>query len=359
MSTQRVLCLAAAVFLLTAAAVAQVDRSRLNGQVQDESGASIPGARVRVQNPATGFQRETTTGNEGYFDFPAVPTGTYEVSVEKEGFTPAKSTGVVLAVGQTRTLNYRMQVGTLATQIEIQAAATPLEQTTADLGSVVASRQIRDIPINGRNWSFLMALAPGAVNTGDGTQNSIRFFGRYRDENYWTFDGVDATGIKDPRQEGGLRLVISLDAISEFKVNSSSYTAETGTGAGAQINLVSRSGTNNFHGGLFWFVRNDRFDARRPFDPSDNPDFRLNQYGGNLGGPVVRDRTFFFVNYEGLQQRLGQAAVNGLVPSALLRQRVAQTSPALASVVNAYPVGQAATADPLVDRFTGVFRNRW
>lgn len=359
MRTQRVLCLAAAVFLLTAAAVAQVDRSRLNGQVQDESGASIPGARVTVQNPATGFQRETTTGSEGFFDFPGLPTGMYEVSVEKDGFTPAKSSGVVLAVGQARTLNFRLPLATLATQIEVQAAATPLEQTTADLGSVVASRQIRDIPINGRNWSFLMALAPGAVNTGNGTQNSIRFFGRYRDENNWTFDGVDATGIKDPRQEGGLRLVISLDAISEFKVNSSSYTAESGTGAGAQINLVSRSGTNSFHGGLFWFVRNDRFDARRPFDPSDNPDFRLNQYGGNLGGPVVRDRTFFFVNYEGLQQRLGQAAVNGLVPSALLRQRVAQTSPALASVVNAYPVGQAATADPLVDRFTGVFRNRW
>lgn len=359
MKTRRVLCLAAVALLLPAAAVAQVDRSRLNGQVLDETGASIPDATVVMQNPATGFQREATTGREGYFDFPAVPTGTYEVSVEKDGFTPAKSSGVVLAVGQTRTLNFRLQVGTVATQVEIQAEATPLEQATADLGSVVASRQIRDIPINGRNWSFLMALAPGAVNTGDGTQNSIRFFGRYRDENYWTFDGVDATGIKDPRQEGRLRLVISIDAISEFKVNSSSYTAESGTGAGAQINLVSRSGTNSFHGGLFWFVRNDRFDARRPFDPSDNPDFRLNQYGGNLGGPVVRDRTFFFVNYEGLQQRLGQAAVNGLVPSALLRQRVAQTSPALGSVVSAYPAGQTATADPLVDRFTGVFRNRW
>lgn len=359
MNANRVFGLVGAVCVLAMAALAQVDRSRLNGQVLDESGASIPGALVRIANAATGFSREAATTNEGYYDFPAVPVGTYEVTVAKDGFAPARTAGVVLAVGQQRTQNFRLQVGQVATQVEIQADATPLEQTSADLGSVVGARQIKDIPINGRNWSFLMALAPGAINTGDGTQNSIRFFGRYRDENYWTFDGVDATGIKDPRQEGGLRLVISLDSISEFKVNSSSYTAETGTGAGAQINLVSRSGTNDFHGGVFWFVRNDRFDARRPFDPSDNPDFRLNQFGGNLGGPVVRDRTFFFVNYEGLQQRLGQAAVNGLVPSALLRQRVAQTSPALANVVNAFPVGQAATSDPLVDRYTGVFRNRW
>jgi len=359
MQKRQVWSLFFAAAMLAAVAFAQVDRSRLNGQVLDESGASIPGAKVSIVNPETGFSRETETTSDGLFVFPAVPVGTYDVSVTKDGFTLAKATGVVLAVGQQRNLDFRLQVGTVATAVEIQANATPLEQTSADLGSVVGFRQIKDIPINGRNWSFLMALAPGAINTGDGTQNSIRFFGRYRDENYWTFDGVDATGIKDPRQEGGLRLVISLDSISEFKVNSSSYTAETGTSAGAQINLVSRSGTNDFHGGVFWFVRNDRFDARRPFDPSDNPDFRLNQFGGNLGGPIVRDRTFFFVNYEGLQQRLGQAAVNGLVPSALLRQRVAATSPALASVVNAYPVGQSPTSDPLVDRFTGVFRNRW
>ncbi|MGB9611320.1 MAG: carboxypeptidase-like regulatory domain-containing protein, partial [Bryobacteraceae bacterium] len=239
-----------AALLLAAPLCGQVDRSRLSGQVFDESGASIPGAKVQIVNPATGLSRETETTNEGYYVFSAVPTGSYEVTVTKDCFTPAKMNGVVLGVGQQRTLDFRLQVGTLSTAVEIQAEATPLDQATADIGSVIGQRQVREIPINGRNWSFLMALAPGAINTGDGTQNSIRFFGRYRDENYWTFDGVDATGIKDPRQEGGLRLVISLDSISEFKVNSSSYTAETGTSAGAQINLVSRSGTNDLHGGL-------------------------------------------------------------------------------------------------------------
>ncbi len=338
---------------------AQVDRSTLTGSVTDPSGAGVPAARVQVKAAQTGFSRELLTSNEGSYRFAALPVGVYEVTVSRDGFASARAEGVAMAVGQQRTLNFQLTVGAVATQVEVKADATPLEQTSADIGSVVAERQIKNIPINGRNWSALMALAPGAVNSGDGTQNSIRFFGRYRDENYWTFDGVDATGVKDPRQEGGLRLVISLDAIAEFKVNSSSYTAETGTSAGAQINLVSKTGANDFHGAAFWFVRNDRFDARRPFDPSNNPDFRLNQFGGNLGGRIIKDRTFFFVNYEGLQQRLGQSAVNGLVPSALLRARVSTTSPALRDVVNAYPVGQESTSDPLVDRFTGIFRNRW
>lgn len=337
----------------------QVDRAILNGTVRDATGAAIPNARVQVKAPQTGFTREVLTSSEGFYRFAALPVGTYDVSISKEGFSNARSEAVVLSVGQTRTLDVELAVGTIATQVEVSATATPLEQTTADIGSVVGEQQIKNIPINGRNWSFLMALAPGAINAGDGTQNSIRFFGRYRDENYWTFDGVDATGVKDPRQEGGLRLVISLDSIAEFKVNSSSYTAETGTSAGSQINLVSKSGSNDFHGAVFHFFRNDVLDARRPFDPSNNPDFRLNQFGGNVGGRIVRDRTFFFVNYEGLQQRLGQAAVNGLVPSASFRQQVAATSPSLSSVVNAYPAGQERTADVRVDRYTGVFRNRW
>jgi hypothetical protein len=335
---------------------AQVDRAVLNGTVTDPAGAAVPGAKITVQNTATGYTRELVTGDSGFFRLAALPVGSFQVTVSKEGFKQAKFENVQLQVGVTRTLDAQLEVGAVSTSVEVTAAATTLEQTTADIGSVIESRQIKDIPINGRNWSFLMALAPGAVNTGEGTQNSIRFFGRSRDENYWSYDGVDATGIKDPRQEGGLRLVVSLDSIAEFKVNSSSYTAEGGSGAGAQINLVSKSGTNAFHGSAFEYLRNDVFDARRPFDPAQIPDFRLNQFGGNFGGPIVKDRTFFFLNYEGLQQRLGQSAVNGLVPSASFRQRTPQ---ALQSVVNAYPVGQERTSDPDVDRFTGVFRNRW
>jgi hypothetical protein len=206
---------------------------------------------------------------------------------------------------------------------------------------------MRNIPLNGRHWASLMMLAPGAVNVGEGNQNSIRFFGRPRDDNNWTFDGVDATGIKDPRQEGNLRLVISTDAIAEFRINSLPFTAEGGIGGGAQINLVSKTGTNEFHGSLYEYLRNSALDARRPFDGPDVPPFRLNQFGGNLGGPILKNKTFFFANYEGLLQRLTITRADGLVPSASFRQR---TPDSLRSIVNAYPMGNAATSNADVDR---------
>jgi hypothetical protein len=164
-----------------------------------------------------------------------------------------------------------------------------------------------------------MALAPGAINTGEGNQQSIRFVGRARDDNNWTFDGVDATGVKDPRQEAALRLVISTDSIAEFRVNSTLYSAESGSGSGAQVNVVSKSGTNAFHGSIFEFLRNEALDSRNPFDTVKNP-FRLNQFGGNAGGPILKNRTFFFANYEGLRQRVGQTTRND-VPSAQFRAR--------------------------------------
>ncbi|MBL8179217.1 MAG: TonB-dependent receptor, partial [Bryobacterales bacterium] len=193
----------------------------------------------------------------------------------------------------------------------------------------------------------LMQLAPGAVSVGEGNQNSIRFFGRPRDDNNWTFDGVDATGIKDPRQEGNLRLVISTDSIAEFRVNSLPFTAEGGVGGGAQVNLVSKTGTNAVHGSAYEFLRNSALDARRPFDGAAPPPFRLNQYGANIGGPIVKDRTFFFANYEGLTQRLTVSRADGLVPSASFRQR---TPAALQSLINGYPVGNAPGANANVDR---------
>ena len=192
-----------------------------------------------------------------------------------------------------------------------------------------------------------MALVPGAVNVGEGNQNSIRFFGRPRDDNNWTFDGVDATGIKDLRQEGNLRLVISTDSIAEFRVNSLPFTAEGGVGGGAQINLVSKTGTNQFHGSMYEFLRNSALDARRPFDGTNPPPFRLNQFGANLGGSIVKNKTFFFANYEGLLQRLSISRVDGLVPSASFR---AATPQALRGIINAFPVGNAPGPNANVDR---------
>jgi hypothetical protein len=185
-----------------------------------------------------------------------------------------------------------------------------------------------------------MTLAPGAINVGGGDQRSIRFVGRSRDDNNYTFDGMDASGVQEQPQKSDVRLNISLDSIAEFRVNSAVYTAESGGGGGAQINVVSKSGTNAFHGSAFEFLRNDKLNARSPFDASQLPAFHLNQFGANVGGPIAKDKTFFFVNYEGLRQRLGQT-LTGTVPSASLRSQVVAASPALKPMIDAYPAGQS------------------
>jgi hypothetical protein len=319
---------------LSLTCTAQVDRAALTGVVNDASGASVAGATVAAESSATGFRREVTTSSSGVYQMPGLPVGTYRVTISKSGFNAVLIDEVVLTVGLTRTLNAELQVGGVATTVQVSAEATPLEQTNAEIGSVISEQQIRSIPLNGRHWASLMLLAP--------------FFGRPRDDNNWTFDGVDATGIKDPRQEGNLRLVISTDSIAEFRVNSLPFTAESGVGGGAQINLVSRTGSNSFHGSAYEFLRNSALDARRPFDGSEPPPFRLNQFGGNLGGPIVRNRTFFFANYEGLLQRLAITRADGLVPSASFRERTPQS---LRSIINAYPVGNAPGPNANVDRF--------
>lgn len=325
----------------------QVDRATLTGAISDPAGASIEGARVTVESAATGFRREALTLPSGAYQLPGLPVGSYVITVAKEGFNTARFEQVVLTVGQTRNLDVQLGVGMVSTAVEVSAEVTPLEQKNAEIGTVIGEQQIKNIPLNGRHWASLMMLAPGAVNVGEGNQNSIRFFGRPRDDNNWTFDGVDATGIKDPRQEGNLRLVISTDSIAEFRVNSLPFTAEGGVGGGAQINLVSKTGTNDFHGSAYEFFRNSALDARRPFDGANPPPFRLNQFGGNLGGRIVKDRTFFFANYEGLAQRLTISRADGLVPSAAFRAR---TPAALQGLINLYPAGTVPGANANVDR---------
>ncbi len=332
---------------LATLALAQVNRASLTGSVSDVTGAKIPDARVVVASASTGFSRETITSGDGSYQMAGVPVGTYSLSISKSGFSTATFDEVVLTVGQSRVVDASLPLSSVSTTIQVVAEVTPLDQTNAEIGTVVGEQQIRNIPLNGRHWASLMALAPGAVNVGEGNQNSIRFFGRPRDDNNWTLDGVDATGIKDPRQEGNLRLVTSTDSIAEFRVNSLPFTAEGGVGGGAQINLVSKTGTNAFHGTMYEFFRNSKLDARRPFDGREPPPFRLNQFGANIGGPIVKDKTFFFANYESLIQRLTISRVDGLVPSAQFRRNAPL---ALQSVINAYPVGNAPGANANVDR---------
>ncbi len=326
--------------------LAQVDRATLVGTVTDATGAVVPGAKVEVVAQDTGFRRQAQTNASGAYSLPALPIGNYTVTVSLTGFKKSTITEVRLGVGDTRTLDVELQVGAVETAVSVETAATPLETENPTVGTVIGSQRVREIPLNGRHWASLMALAPGAINTGEGNQQSIRFVGRARDDNNWTFDGLDATGVKDPRQESALRLIISTESIAEFRVNSTLYSADQGSGAGGQVNIVSKSGSNDFHGSVFEFVRNDVFDTRNPFDTSKQP-FRLNQLGGNAGGPIIKNRTFFFANYEALRQRVTQTITND-VPSASYRARA--TNPGIRPILDAYPLGTVRTSSADIDR---------
>jgi hypothetical protein len=192
----------------------------------------------------------------------------------------------------------------------VSATAEAVNRTNAEVGAVIEPQQIKEIPVSGRNWASLSLLAPGAVNYGDGAQRSIRFAGHSLDDSNFTFDGVDTSGVQEQTQKADTRLNIALDSIAEFRVSTSNYTAETGAAGGAQINVVSKTGTNEFHGSTFYAARNDALDARSPFDDSTLPPFTLHQFGASAGGAIIKNKAFFYANYEGLRQSLGQTFIN-------------------------------------------------
>ena len=268
---------------------------------------------------------------------------------ELSGFKTARHDEVRLEIGQNLELDLQMEVGQLNEVVNVEGTAAPLDRTSPTIGTVIQASQLKELPLAGRHWAGLMLLAPGAINTGDGTHLSTRFVGRSRDDNNWTFDGIDATGVKDPRQDSAARLIISSESIAEFRVSSSMYSAESGTAAGGQVQLISKMGTNQFRGTAYNFIRNDAFDSRPFGTVGDLPPFSLNQFGINLGGPIVTGQTFFFANYEGLRQRQTQSFTR-FVPSVAYRASVA---PALASVVALYPAGTGRTADPAIDEWRG------
>jgi hypothetical protein len=355
----RLLAVLALVSMAVLPLAAQVDRATLNGTVSDASGAVIPGAKVEAVAPATGLRRTTTTGPFGAYNIPGLPIGAYNLTVSQQGFKTVQFQGVQLAVGQVRTLDVQLDVGQLASQIEVAAQAVAVNRQSAEIGGVVGSNQVRSIPLNGRNWADLMNLQPGAIDAGSGgggDQRNIRFSGRSRDDNNYTFDGIDNSGVQEQAQKSDTRLGVSLDAVAEFRVNSAVYTAESGAGGGGQINVVSKAGSNAFHGSGFEFFRNDKMNARGPFGPATLPAFQMNQFGGNLGGPIVKNKSFFFANYEAIRQTTSNNPL-GYVPSASFKQRVLAASPALAPIMNAYPAGTTPTTNPDIETLRPVLTN--
>jgi hypothetical protein len=315
------------------------DRAAINGTVTDPTGATVPAATVELTSSATGLHRSTVTPANGIYEFPSLPVGRYRISIGKAGFNPYVVSDVDLLYGQVRTVDVKLAVGAASDSVKVEASNEALNRDNAEVDGVIESPQIRDIPLNGRNWATLMTLAPGAVNTGDGSQRSIRFDGHSLDDSNFTLDGIDISGVQEQTQKAETRLSISMDSISEFRVGTSVYTAEAGAAGGAQINVVSKAGSNDFHGALFEYLRNSALDSPGPFDGGVVPPFHLNQFGAEAGGPVIKDKAFFFVSYEGLRQSLDQTLI-GFVPNASFRAQVLAASPVLAPIINAFPKGQ-------------------
>jgi len=340
-------------FFFAAKSFPQIDRSGLSGTVTDSSGRLLAQTRVTAVQNSTLLRRETVSSSTGSYDIPELPVGTYTITFDHPGFKTLTFVDVKQVIGRTRALDVTLQVAGGEERVDVSASSEQMDNSTDALGGRIDKVQADKLPTNGRNWATLTALVPGAVDTGGSNQRSIRFAGRGRDDDNFTYDGIDATNIINQPQQSYVRLSIPLDTIEEFRIDSMLSTAEAGATGGPQLAVTSPSGTNQWHGSAFEFLRNNVFDAEQPVPvtTAPQPPFRLNQFGGTLGGPIAHDKTFFFLAYEGYRQRWG-FPLTGYVPSSAFRARVLEASPELGQIVNAYPLGTAPTSDPNIDQFT-------
>ena len=306
---------------------AQVTAS-ISGKVDDATGAGIGGATVTVKNLETGATRVVTTGESGNFRALSLPLGRLEVKAEKTGFKAAVRTGINLEVGQEAVVNLQLEVGEFAQQVIVSAEAPVVNTTTASVSGVVGEREVKDLPLNGRSFDNLITLNPGAISyglkspqTSTSNGNTFTVAGRRPLDNIFLLNGIEYTGSSQLAvTPGGVSGdLLGIDAVREFNVLTDTYGAEYGKRAGAQVNVVTQSGSNSVHGSLFEFLRNSALDAPGIFDQGTVPPFRRNQFGGALGGPLKKDRLFAFGNYEGFRQSLALSSVS-IVPDALARQ---------------------------------------
>ncbi len=300
----------------------------ISGTVADPTGAGVSGATVTVKSLETGATRVTTTDSAGHYTILSLPLGPQQVKAEKTGFKSVVRTGIDLVVGQEAVVNLQLSVGELAQQVTV-AAETPLVNTTTSQDSgVVGEQQIKGLPLNGRSFDNLITLNPGAINysamksPGTSTSNGNTFSvdGRRTYENLVLLNGIEYTGSSQLAvTPGGVSgELLGIDAIREFNALTNTYGAEYGKRAGAQISVVTQSGTNQLHGSLYEFLRNSDLDARNFFDQGSAPPFRRNQFGSALGGPLKKDKWFLFGNYEGFRQVLAESNVS-VVPDAEAR----------------------------------------
>jgi hypothetical protein len=306
------------VFLLFSGSsiLGQADQGRIVGTVTDSTGAVIPNATIAVTNEKTGETRTVQSNDSGVYIVPALRASIYTIKISAPKFSANESKSVPLSVGRELVFDSALQVGSTSTVVNVISSEAAIDTASASIGATVNQREVRDLPLNGRQLSQLYLQAPGTVNTGTGTFGDIRFSGRSNEQNIVRYDGVEGSAIIDaaPGNLNGevaspFRLQSSLENVQEFKADSNNYSADQGTGTGGQINVVTKSGGNEFHGSLFEYFRNKALDSRNFFDNTTpgipKSILRLNQFGGSLGGPIIKNKLFFFGSYEGYRVRAG------------------------------------------------------
>jgi Carboxypeptidase regulatory-like domain/TonB-dependent Receptor Plug Domain len=310
---------------------AQVSAS-MKGVVTDASGAPVGSAEVKTRNIETRALRNSTTDEAGRFQLLELPVGEYEVQATKPGFQKAIRAGIHLAVGQEGEVNIRLKVGEVKEEVSVTEDAPIVSTSTRDIAGLVEERQVKELPLNGRSYDELITLNPGVVNftsqktggigvSNSTTGNNFVISGNRPQQNLFLLNGVEYTGAAENNmQPGGTsQQLLGVDAVREFNVLRDSYSAEYGKRPGGQVLIVTQSGSNQWHGAAFEFLRNSALDAPNFFDQGSAPLFQRNQFGGSLGGPVHLDKIFVFGNYEGFRQNLHQTSV-ALVPDNNARQ---------------------------------------
>jgi len=304
---------------------AQTATATILGTVTDPSGAAVPEANAQAKNTETGLIQSVTSDAQGRYRIVDLPIGTYDVQVQKMGFELVVHKGVELSIGSQVVVDVSLPVGQLSQTVTVESQVAEVETTSSQLSTLVDQQQIRQLPLNGRDFEQLVLLAPGVTVMQAQTLSPYLGFG-----NEFSISGarsngqgeyMDGTDIQDFQQHGSgsgvLGTTLGVDAIAEFEVLTNTYGAQYG-GNGGVVNSVTRSGTNSLHGSVYEFIRNSAFDARNFFDPAQIPAFRKNQFGGTIGGPIKKDKMFFFINYEGIQQSTGVTKI-ATVPDAAAR----------------------------------------
>lgn len=330
----------------------------LSGRVTDQTGAAVSGANVTATNQDTGNARSTVTSQAGMYELLALPIGHYEVRAKKAGFAEQIRSGILLVVGQDATADLSLKIGQVTEQVKVEADVALVNATTQDISGLVGEKEVKALPLNGRSYDLLLTLNPGVVNftwektggigvSNSTTGNNFSVSGNRPQQNLFLLNGVEFTGAAENNMQPGgpSENLIGVEAVREFNLLRDSYGAEYGKRPGAQVTIVTQSGSNQWHGSVYEYLRNNALDAPNYFDVGSAPPFQRNQFGAALGGPIQKDKTFFFVNYEGFVQNLHQTSV-AFVPDLASR---ASAVPSVQPLLNLWP-----TPSPTDPDFSGI-----